>query len=97
MDIYVGNLSSDTTEADLWDAFKPYGKVASVLIMRDKVSQNPLGFAFVKMPSERKACAAAEALNRTAINSRVVIVAETQRKGDRRSVSGVTAEILNFN
>ncbi len=97
MDIYVGNLSSDTTEEDLRRVFEPHGKVASVIIMRDKVSQNPLGFAFVQMPSEKKACAAAEALNRTTINSRVVIVAETQRKGDRRSVSRVTAEILNFN
>jgi len=97
MDIYVGNLSSDTTEADLRNAFKAYGKVASVIIMRDKVSQNPLGFGFVKMPSDRKACAAAAALNGTAVNSRVIIAAETQRKGDRRSVSRVTAEILNFN
>ncbi len=97
MDIYVGNLSSDTTEEDLRRVFEPHGKVASVLIMRDKVSQNPLGFGFVEMPSERKACAAAEALNGTTIKSRVVIAAETQRKGDRRSVSRELAEIVNCN
>lgn len=97
MDIYVGNLSSDTTEADLRRVFEPYGKVASVIIMQDKVSQNPLGFGFVEMPSDRKACKAAEALNRTTINSRVIIAAETQRKGDRRSVSRFAAESLNFN
>ena len=97
MDIYVGNLSFDTTEADLRDAFKAHGKVASVVVMRDKVSQNPLGFGFVEMPSDKKACAAAQALNGTTINSRVIIAAETQRKGDRRSVSRFAAQSLNFN
>jgi RNA recognition motif-containing protein len=97
MDIYVGNLSSDTTEADLGRVFEEYGKVASVMVMRDKVSQNPLGFGFVEMPSDEDAGKAIEVLHRTTINERSVIVAETRRKGDRRSVSRFAAESLNFN
>ena len=49
------------------------------------------------MPSDTKACAAAEALNGTTINSRVIIAAETQPKGDRRTVSRELAEIVNCN
>ncbi len=97
MDIYVGNLSSETTEADLRRVFEAHGEVASVIIMRDKVSQNPSGFGFVEMPNDEEARRAAEALNRTTINTRVIIAAETQRKGDRRFVSRVSAESLNFN
>ncbi len=97
MDIYVGNLSSDTTEEDLRRVFEAHGEVVSVAVMRDKVSQNPLGFGFVKMPNDEEAGKAIEVLSRTVINERSVIVAETRRKGDRRSVSRAPAESLNFN
>lgn len=97
MDIYVGNLSSDATEVDLRRVFEAHGEVASVVVMQDKVSQNPLGFGFVKMPNDEEAGKAIEVLHRTAINERSVIVAETRRKGDRRSVLRAPAESLNFN
>ncbi len=97
MDIYVGNLSFDTTEEDLRRVFEAHGEVESVLVMQDKVSQNPLGFGFVEMPNDEEACAAAEAVNGTTIKSRVIIAAETQRKGDRRSVSREFAGSLSFN
>ncbi len=97
MDIYTGNLSSDTTEADLRRVFEARGEVASVIVMRDRVSGNPLGFGFVEMPDGEEARKAVEALNRTTINERSVIVAETRRKSDRRSVSRMAAESLNFN
>ncbi len=97
MDIYVGNLSFDTTEADLRRVFEAHGEVASVLIIQDRVSENTLGFAFVEMPDAKNARKAAEALNGTTINERSVIVSEAQSKGDRRSISRVAAESLSFN
>ncbi len=97
MDIYAGNLSCDTTEADLRRVFEAHGRVASVIVIQDRVSDNALGFGFVEMPDDEEARKAVEALNRTAINERSVIVAETRRKGDRRSVSRFAAESLNFN
>jgi len=97
MNIYVGNLSFDTTEADLRRVFKAHGEVASVIIIQDKVSDNVLGFGFVEMPDAEKARKAVAALNGTAIGERSVIVSEAQSKGDRRSISRVAAESLSFN
>ncbi len=97
MNIYVGNLSFDTTEADLRRVFEAHGEVASVLIIQDRVSENALGFGFVEMPDAKKAREAAEAVNGTTINGRSVIASEAQSKGDRRSISRVAAASLNFN
>jgi RNA recognition motif-containing protein len=97
MDIYAGNLSFDTTEADLRRVFEAYGEVGSVIVIQDRVSENSLGFGFVEMPDDEEARKAVEALNRSTINERSVIVAGTQRKGDRRSVSRLTVKSLNFN
>ncbi len=97
MDIYAGNLSSDTTEADLRRIFEAYGEVKSVIVIQDSVSENALGFGFVQMPDDEEARKAVEALNKTTINERSVVVAGTRRKGDRRAVSRVDAASLNFN
>ncbi len=97
MDIYAGNLSLDTTEADLQRVFEAYGEVKSVIVIGDRVSENALGFGFVQMRDDEEARKAVEALNGTTINERSVIVAETRRKGDQRAVSRVAVESLNFN
>ena len=97
MNIYVGNLSFDTTEEDLRRVFEAHGKVSFVLIMQDRVSENALGFGFLEMSNAKNARKAAEALNGTTINERTVIVSEAQSKGDRRSISRMAAESLSFN
>ncbi len=97
MDIYAGNLAFDTTEENLRRVFEAYGEVKSVIVIQDSVSENALGFGFVQMRDDEEARKAVEALNGTTINERSVIVAETQRRGDRRAVSRVDAESLNFN
>ncbi len=91
MDIYIGNLSNDTTEVDLQQKFEQYGDVSSVMIMLDRVSSNPAGFAFVEMPNENQAQRAVESLNRTKINDRCVMVSVAARRTDRR-MSSVEAE-----
>ncbi|RKY09026.1 MAG: RNA-binding protein [Planctomycetota bacterium] len=97
MDIYAGNLSFDTTEEDLRRVFEAYGEVVSAIVIQDSVSGNASGFGFVQMRDDEEARKAVEALNRATINERSVIVAETRRRGDRRAISRVDAESLNFN
>jgi RNA recognition motif-containing protein len=63
MNIYVGNLSHDAVEEDLRTAFGNFGAVSSAIIIRDKVSGAPRGFAFVKMDSETEGQAAIAGLN----------------------------------
>ncbi len=50
MNIYVGNLSWDTTEDQLREAFEAFGQVDSVNIITDRYSGRSRGFGFVEMP-----------------------------------------------
>lgn len=84
MVIYIGNLSVDTSEHDLKERFEQYGPVKSVNIIRDEISGNKLGFAFVRMPDRSTAHQAIAGLNRTRINNRVVMVCETAPRIERR-------------
>jgi RNA recognition motif-containing protein len=63
MDIYVGNLSRNTTEEGLRELFKAHGTINSVKIMVDKFTGEPRGFGFVAMPNDEEANAAIAALN----------------------------------
>jgi len=55
MNIYVGNMSYDVTEADLQAAFEAFGAVASVSIIKDQFSGQSKGFGFVEMPAASEA------------------------------------------
>ena len=47
MNIYVGNLSYEVTEADLRSAFEEFGQVTSTSIIKDKYTGESKGFGFV--------------------------------------------------
>jgi RNA recognition motif-containing protein len=55
MNIYVGNLSTSTSEDDLRQAFVAFGDVATVRIVRDGATGESRGFGFVEMPNEEQA------------------------------------------
>jgi RNA recognition motif-containing protein len=78
VNIYVGNLSYDTTEADLRDAFANFGEVSSAAIIMDKYSGRSKGFGFVEMASNAQAQAAIEALNGTELDGRTLNVNEAR-------------------
>jgi len=63
MNIYVGNLSTDTSEDELRQAFEAFGEVASVRIVRDGATGESRGFGFVEMPGEEQAKAAIQEMN----------------------------------
>ena len=47
--LFVGNLSFNTTENDLQDAFAAHGTVTETNLMMDRMTNRPRGFAFVTM------------------------------------------------
>ncbi len=49
MNIYVGNLSFNTTSQDLEDLFGQYGSVESAAIINDRETGRSRGFGFVEM------------------------------------------------
>ena len=61
--IFVGNLSYQTTQDELFTAFSAYGNVERVSIVTDRDSGQPRGFAFVEMTEARDAEAAIAQLN----------------------------------
>lgn len=78
MNIYIGNLSSNTTEDQLHQAFESYGEVSTVNIIKDKYSGEPRGFAFVEMSDKNEALAAISGLNGQEINGRSMSVNEAK-------------------
>jgi len=61
--LYVGNLSFQSTEDDITDAFAAHGTVTSVNMIMDRETGRPRGFAFVEMSSDSEANAAMQALD----------------------------------
>ncbi len=88
MNIYVGNLSSQTAEADLRKEFEGFGEVATVNIIKDKFSGEPKGFGFVEMPSKDHAQAAIAGLNGKELKGRTLNVNEARPRTDNRSGGG---------
>ena len=63
IEIYVGNLSYDMTEAQLRKEFEAYGKVNSARLIVNKFNGKSKGFGFVHMPVREEADKAVAALN----------------------------------
>ena len=83
--VYVGNMSFDTTEATLRQAFEAHGEVTAVNIITDRYSGRPRGFAFVEMADDEAARAAIAALNGQDLDGRTLKVDEAK---PRRSSGG---------
>ena len=72
--LFVGNLSYNTTENDLHDAFAAHGTVVEANLMVDRMSGRPRGFAFITMGSPEEAQKAIEAMNGAALDGRNLTV-----------------------
>jgi len=88
MNIYVGNLSSDVTEAELREQFQAFGGVTSVSIIKDKYSGQSRGFGFVEMPSKPEAEAAIAGLKGKTLKERTLDVNEARPRSDSRGGGG---------
>ena len=58
MNIFIGNLSRQVTDADLREAFEAHGAVASANVIKDKFTGESRGFGFVEMADQAQAQAA---------------------------------------
>lgn len=83
MNIYVGNLSFETTEEDVRGAFEPFGQVESVKLITDKYSGGSRGFGFVEMPSKDEAQSAISGLNGKELKGRALNVNEARPRAER--------------
>lgn len=78
--IFVGNLSHQTTQDDLTAAFSQYGNVERVSIPTDRMTGQPRGFGFVEMTNRNEAENAIAGLNGAELNGRAMNVNEARPK-----------------
>ena len=81
--LFVGNMSFQTTEADLTALFQPFGQIGRVHIAMDRETGRARGFAFVEMPNDAEAANAIAALDGKALGGRNLKVNEARPKTDR--------------
>lgn len=82
MNIYVGNLSRETTEDEVRQAFGAFGQVTSVNIIKDRYSGESRGFGFVEMATKSEAQAAINGLNGTTLGERTLSVNEARPRSE---------------
>lgn len=86
--IYVGNVSFQTSEQDLDAAFSAYGQVERVQIVKDRDTGQSRGFAFVEMPNDAEADKAMAALNGADVGGRSLTVNEARPREARSGGGG---------
>jgi RNA recognition motif-containing protein len=85
--LFVGNISFNTTENDLQDAFSAHGTVTEANLMMDRMSGRPRGFGFVTMSTPEEAEKAIQAMNGASIDGRNLPV-NLARPREERSGGG---------
>jgi RNA recognition motif-containing protein len=86
--LFVGNLSFNTTENDLQDAFAAHGTVVEVNLMMDRVSGRPRGFGFVTMSTADEAQKAIDALHGKQVDGRALTVNVARPREERPGGGG---------
>ena len=81
--IFVGNLSFNTTEDELRQLFEPYGQVDRVSIMTDRDTGRSRGFGFVEMTNAEDGEKAIAGLNGSQVGGRTLNVNEARPKTER--------------
>ena len=88
MRIFVGNLSFNTTDDDLREAFAPYGEVANAQGITDRETMRSRGFGFVEIMDSDAAQQAIRSLNGSDLQGRTLNVNEARAREDRGTRGG---------
>ena len=78
--LFVGNMSFQTTESELSELFKAFGQVSRVHIAMDRETGRARGFAFVEMPNDDEAAKAIAGLDGKDVGGRNLKVNEARPK-----------------
>jgi cold-inducible RNA-binding protein len=86
--LFVGNMSFQTTESELRSLFEPFGQITRVHIAMDRETGRARGFAFVEMANDEEAAKAIAGLDGKEVNGRNLKVNEARPKGEGGSSRG---------
>ncbi len=78
MNIFVGNLSRETADADLRQAFEAFGAVSKATVITDKFTSESKGFGFVEMDNKTEAEAAISGMMGKELHGRTLNVSEAR-------------------
>ncbi len=81
--LYVGNMSFQTTEHELRSIFEPYGEITRIQVMTDRDTGRPRGFAFVELADDGEAAKAITELNGKELGGRALKVNEARPRPER--------------
>ncbi len=82
--IYVGNLSFNSSEADLKGLFAAYGEVESAKVITDQFTNRSRGFGFIEMTNREEGLKAIQELDSKDLDGRPLKVNEAKPKSDNR-------------
>ena len=80
--IFVGNLSFQTTELDIRSLFESYGTVDRISVVTDRDTGKPKGFGFVEMGNDGEGDKAIAALNGQELDGRALTINEARPKSE---------------
>ncbi|GAT34496.1 RNA recognition motif [Terrimicrobium sacchariphilum] len=82
--IYVGNLSFDASESDLFELFNGVGSVQNVEVVANKYTMKSKGFAFIQMQSVDEAKRAVAELHDKEYMGRKLVVSGAKAVDEKR-------------
>ena len=86
--LFVGNMSFQTTESELRSLFEPFGDLTRVNVVTDRDTGQARGFGFVEMSNDDEATKAIAALNGKEVGGRALNVNEARPKTERSGKGG---------
>ena len=86
--LFVGNMSFQTTETELRSIFEPFGELTRVNVVTDRDTGRARGFGFVEMTNDEEAAKAITALNGKEVQGRALNVNEARPKAARSGPRG---------
>jgi RNA recognition motif-containing protein len=95
MNIYVGNISRDSSESQIRKEFEQYGEVTSVKLIKDKFTNTLKGFGFVEMPKKNEAEEAIKNLDGSMVSGRPLTVNPAKPKTISNSNNGNSPRRFN--
>ena len=81
--LFIGNMSFQTTESELRSMFEPFGAITRVNVVTDRDTGRARGFGFVEMTNDEEAAKAITALNGKEVQGRALNVNEARPKTAR--------------
>ena len=86
--VFVGSIDFNATEKDIEEAFRPYGEVVHVVLLRDKETQKSRGFGFVTFKEKYSVEAAIKGMNKQLLLGRPIVVNYAEKKSNTGGGSG---------